>query len=142
MKGILHTYLPGQGGAEALREILTGNENPSGKTSETFPLHYEDTPSAPFYPGKEATAEHREGLFIGYRYFTTVEKPVLFPFGYGLSYTTFEYQNLIIDGATVSFDVTNTGEIAGKEIAQLYIEKKDTQIFRAKKELKDFQKFI
>ncbi|MFD2305382.1 beta-glucosidase family protein [Enterococcus termitis] len=140
VKGILHTYLPGQGGAEALREILTGNENPSGKTSETFPLHYEDTPSAPFYPGKEATAEHREGLFIGYRYFTTVEKPVLFPFGYGLSYTTFEYQNLIIDGATVSFDVTNTGEIAGKEIAQLYIEKKDTQIFRAKKELKDFQK--
>jgi beta-glucosidase len=140
VKGILHTYLPGQGGAEALREILTGNENPSGKTSETFPLHYEDTPSAPFYPGKEATAEHREGLFIGYRYFTTVEKPVLFPFGYGLSYTTFEYQDLTIDGATVSFDVTNTGEIAGKEIAQLYIEKKDTQIFRAKKELKDFQK--
>ncbi len=140
VSAILHTYLPGQGGAEALAEILTGKANPSGKTSETFPLRYEDTPSAPYYPGKEATAEHREGLFVGYRYFDTTDTPVLYPFGYGLSYTTFSYSELKRDGLNVSFNVTNTGTVAGEEIAQLYLAKKDSQIFRAKRELKGFEK--
>ncbi|MGN8648082.1 glycoside hydrolase family 3 C-terminal domain-containing protein [Gracilibacillus sp. HCP3S3_G5_1] len=140
VKAIVHTYLSGQGSAEALLSILQGTYNPSGKLSETFPLQYEDVSSAPYYPGKEATAEHREGLFIGYRYFDTVEKPVLFPFGHGLSYTTFSYSDLIIDQKKVSFTITNTGDLAGEEVAQLYIEKKDSKIFRAKRELKGFEK--
>lgn len=140
VKSVLHTYLAGQGSAEATKSIITGEENPSGKLTETYPLKYEDTPSAPFYPGKEATAEHREALFIGYRYFDTFNKEVLFPFGYGLSYTTFSYENLMITDKNVSLTISNTGDVYGEEIVQLYIEKKSTQIFRAKKELKGFKK--
>ncbi|MBO0477647.1 glycoside hydrolase family 3 C-terminal domain-containing protein [Vagococcus sp. DIV0080] len=140
VRSVLHTYLAGQGGAEAICNVLLGKTNPSGKLSETYPITYEDTPSAPFYPGKEVTAEHREGLFIGYRYFDTFKKEVLFPFGFGLSYTTFAYENLMISGQSVSLTVTNTGEVAGSEIVQLYVEKEDSQIFRAKRELKGFEK--
>ncbi len=140
VQAIVHTYLSGQGSAEALQSILQGTYNPSGKLSETFPFQYEDVSSSPYYPGKEATAEHREGLFIGYRYFDTVRKPVLFPFGHGLSYTTFSYSDLVVEQKNVTFTITNTGEIAGEEIAQLYIEKKDAEIFRAKRELKGFEK--
>ncbi|MCR8644274.1 glycoside hydrolase family 3 C-terminal domain-containing protein [Paenibacillus sp. N1-5-1-14] len=140
VKVVVHTYLSGQGSAEALTSILLGDYNPSGKLSETFPIHYSDVSSAPYYPGKEATAEHVEGIFIGYRYFDTVNKPVLFPFGYGLSYTTFAYKDLSADQHQVSFTITNTGEVAGEEVAQLYIEKKGSSIFRAKRELKGFDK--
>lgn len=140
VSAILHAYLPGQGGAEAIAAILLGEYNPSGKLSETYPFTYEETPSAPYYPGKEATAEHREGLFIGYRYFDKVGKKVRFPFGYGLSYTAFEYSHLVVNGRQVSFDVTNVGDVFGEEIAQLYIEKKNSQIFRVKRELKGFEK--
>lgn len=96
--------------------------------------------SCSYYPGDQATSEHKEGLFIGYRYFDTANIPVRYPFGYGLSYTTFEYSNIEIEGLNVSFDVKNTGEVAGAEIAQLYIEKIDSKIFRSKKELKGFDK--
>lgn len=140
VKAILHTYLAGQGSAEATKSILIGEENPSGKLTETYPLNYADTPSAPFYPGKEATAEHREAIFIGYRYFDTFNKNVLFPFGYGLSYTSFNYENLMIKEKSVSLTVTNTGSVYGEEIVQLYIEKESSQIFRAQKELKGFEK--
>ncbi|MDE5052900.1 glycoside hydrolase family 3 C-terminal domain-containing protein [Niallia taxi] len=140
VKGIIHTYLSGQGGGEAVADILLGNCNPSGKLSETFPLHYSDVPSSSYYPGQQATSEHKEGLFIGYRYYETANVPVRYPFGYGLSYTTFEFSNLMIDKFTVSFDLTNTGEVAGAEIVQLYIEMLDSRIFRAKKELKGFDK--
>lgn len=140
VKAVLHTYLAGQGSAEATKDILLGKENPSGKLTETYPIKYEDTPSAPFYPGKEVTAEHREALFIGYRYFETFNQPVLFPFGHGLSYTTFKYSDLNIKDTQVSVNVTNTGLVSGKEIVQLYIEKKESTIFRAKKELKEFAK--
>ena len=140
VKGIVHTYLAGQGSAEALKSILLGEYNPSGRLSETFPVKYEDVPSAPYFPGKEATSEHREGLFIGYRYFDTANVAVLYPFGYGLSYTTFTYEDLEIDQLKVSFNLINTGKVAGEEIAQLYIEKKNSQIFRAKRELKGFKK--
>ncbi|WP_419893410.1 glycoside hydrolase family 3 C-terminal domain-containing protein [Oceanobacillus kimchii] len=140
VQGILHTYLSGQGGGEAVVDLLIGKHNPSGKLSETFPIQYSDVPSSDYYPGDQATSEHKEGLFIGYRYFETANLPVRFPFGYGLSYTTFEYSNIGIDGLTVSFDLTNTGEMAGAEIAQLYIEKVDSKIFRAKRELKGFDK--
>ncbi|MHA6481997.1 glycoside hydrolase family 3 C-terminal domain-containing protein [Paenibacillus sp. strain BS8-2] len=139
-KAIVHTYLSGQGGAEALTDILLGAYNPSGKLSETFPIAYGDVSSAPYYPGKEATAEHVEGIFIGYRYFDTVDKPVLFPFGYGLSYTTFAYSDLSVEQGRVSFTITNTGPVAGEEIAQLYVQKLGSSIFRAKRELKGFDK--
>lgn len=140
IKAIVHTYLSGQGSAEALTNVLLGAYNPSGKLSETFPISYGDVSSAPYYPGKEATAEHIEGIFIGYRYFDTVEKPVLFPFGYGLSYTTFAYSDLTADQHQASFTITNTGAVAGEEVAQLYIHKQDSAIFRAKRELKGFEK--
>ena len=140
VQGILHTYLSGQGGGEAVVDLLLGKSNPSGKLSETFPLLYTDVPSSTYYPGHQATSEHREGLFIGYRYYETAIVPVRYPFGYGLSYTTFKYSDMVIDGLNVSFHLTNTGEIAGAEIAQLYIEKVDSVIFRSKKELKGFDK--
>ncbi|OAB43535.1 glycosyl hydrolase [Paenibacillus antarcticus] len=140
VKAIVHTYLSGQGSAEALTSVLLGAYNPSGKLSETFPITYSDVSSAPYYPGKEATAEHIEGIFIGYRYFDTVEIPVLFPFGYGLSYTSFAYTDLVADEHQASFTITNTGAVAGEEIAQLYIQKQDSSIFRAKRELKGFEK--
>ncbi|WP_058306240.1 glycoside hydrolase family 3 C-terminal domain-containing protein [Gracilibacillus massiliensis] len=140
VQGILHTYLSGQGVGEAVVDLLIGKHNPSGKLNETFPIDYMDVPSSAYYPGDQATSEHKEGLFIGYRYFDTANLPVRYPFGYGLSYTTFEYNNIDINGLTVSFDLTNTGELAGAEIAQLYIEKADSRIFRSKKELKGFDK--
>ncbi|WP_313891534.1 glycoside hydrolase family 3 C-terminal domain-containing protein [Psychrobacillus sp.] len=140
VKAIVHTYLSGQGSAEALSSVLHGEYNPSGKLSETFPITYSDVSSAPYFPGKEATAEHIEGIFIGYRYFDTAEKPVLFPFGYGLSYTTFAYSDLTTDQYKASFTITNTGMVAGEEVAQLYIQKHDSTIFRAKRELKGFEK--
>ncbi|MDC3421512.1 glycoside hydrolase family 3 C-terminal domain-containing protein [Aquibacillus koreensis] len=140
VQGMLHTYLSGQGVGEAIVDLLLGKHNPSGKLSETFPIHYTDVPSSAYYPGEQATSEHKEGLFIGYRYFETANLAVRYPFGYGLSYTTFEYSNIEIDGLTVSFDLTNTGDLAGAEIAQLYMEKVDSSIFRSKKELKGFDK--
>ncbi|MDF0725678.1 glycoside hydrolase family 3 C-terminal domain-containing protein [Cytobacillus sp. S13-E01] len=140
VQGIIHTYLSGQGGGEAVVDILLGKYNPSGKLSETFPIRYTDVPSSAYYPGHQATSEHKEGLFIGYRYFETANVPVRYSFGYGLSYTTFEYSDIVIGGLTVSFTLTNTGKVAGAEIAQLYIEKVDSKIIRSKKELKAFDK--
>lgn len=139
-KAFVHGYLGGQAGATAMFEVLTGKVNPSGKLSETFPIAYKDTPAYNYYPSKERSAEYREGLFIGYRYYDTANVPVMFPFGYGLSYTSFEYSNIQVNGDAVSFTITNTGAVAGKEIAQLYIGMKDSKIFRAKKELKGFTK--
>ncbi|MEW9109512.1 MAG: glycoside hydrolase family 3 C-terminal domain-containing protein [Cytobacillus gottheilii] len=140
VQGIIHTYLAGQGGGEAVVDLLLGKFNPSGKLSETFPIQYTDVPSSDYYPGNQASSEHKEGLFIGYRYFETANVPVRYPFGYGLSYTTFEYSDIVIDGLHVSFNLTNSGDVAGAEIAQLYIEKADSVIFRSKKELKAFDK--
>lgn len=140
VKGILHTYLSGQGGGKAVADILLGKHNPSGKLSETFPFFYSDVPSSAYYPGHQATSEHKEGLFIGYRYFETADVPVRYPFGYGLSYTTFEYSDIVINDFNVSFNLTNIGKVSGAEIAQLYIEKVDSKIFRSKKELKGFEK--
>ncbi|MGD6943953.1 glycoside hydrolase family 3 C-terminal domain-containing protein [Cytobacillus gottheilii] len=140
VQGIVHSYLAGQGGGEAVVDLLLGKFNPSGKLSETFPIQYSDVPSSDYYPGNQATSEHKEGLFIGYRYFETANVPVRYPFGYGLSYTTFEYSDIVIDGLHVSFNLTNSGDVAGAEIAQLYIDKADSVIFRSKKELKAFDK--
>lgn len=140
MQGIIHTYLTGQGGAQALCNVLLGRYNPSGKLSETLPICYEDIPTKNYYPGKEATAEHRESIFVGYRYFDTADKPVLFPFGYGLSYTKFSYSNVKQTSNQISFTLKNVGECAGAEIVQLYFKKDDSAIFRAKKQLINFEK--
>ena len=137
---ILHGYLGGQAGAGAMLELITGQACPCGKLAEAYPLKYEDTPSAAYYPAKEKGSECREALYIGYRYFDTVNKEVRYPFGYGLSYTSFQYDDLRITEKGVSFEITNTGRYDGAEIAQLYVGKEDQKIFAPKKQLKGFAK--
>lgn len=137
-RAVVHGFLGGQAGATAMARLLTDKANFSGKLSETIPLRYEDMPSAPYYPGREKTSEYREGVFVGYRYFDTAQKPVLYPFGYGLSYTQFRYSDLVISGDTVSFSVENTGKMSGAEVAQLYIAPKTNGTFRPARELKGF----
>lgn len=140
VKAILHGYLGGQGSGEAVASLLMGEAIPSGKLAETYPLLYQDIPSYNYYPGRERTSEHRESIYIGYRYFDTAKKDVRYPFGHGLSYTMFEYSALNICGNTVTFNVKNTGQVAGAEIAQVYVSKKGSVIYRAVQELKGFQK--
>ena len=139
-KAVVHGYLGGQAGAGAMLEVLTGWQNPCGKLAETIPLRYEDTPAARYFPGKKQNAEYREGLYIGYRYYETANKAVRYPFGYGLSYTTFAYSDLKVNAEKVTFTLTNTGSVAGAEIAQLYVAKPDATVFRPAKELKGFTK--
>ena len=139
-KAVVHGYLGGQAGAGAMLEVLTGWQNPCGKLAETIPLRYEDTPAARYFPGKKQNAEYREGLYVGYRYYETANKAVRYPFGYGLSYTTFAYSDLKVNADKVTFTLTNTGSVAGAEIAQLYVAKPDATVFRPAKELKGFAK--
>jgi beta-glucosidase len=140
---ILEGYLGGQAGAGGIADILTGSVNPSGKLAETFPVRFADTPAQPF-PGGPMTVEYRESIYVGYRYYDTAKVDVLFPFGHGLSYTTFAYRDLVItrsgDTVIASFKVKNTGKVAGKEIAQLYVRDVQSTIFRPDKELKGFTK--
>ncbi len=140
VRAVVHGYLHGQAGAGAVVDILYGRENPSGKLAETYPLQYSDIPSSSNFPGKEVSVEYREGLYVGYRYFTTAGKKVLFPFGYGLSYTTFKYGNISVSKNGVVFTITNTGSRAGAETAQLYVGKADSLLFRPVRELKGFSK--
>ncbi|MFR7710659.1 MAG: glycoside hydrolase family 3 C-terminal domain-containing protein [Gemmiger formicilis] len=137
-QALLYAALGGQAGAGAVADALTGKVNPCGKLAETWPLAYADVPSAADFATRRKTVEYREGLYIGYRYFTTAEKAVRFPFGYGMSYTTFAYSDLAADEQGVSLTVTNTGSVAGTEIVQLYVAKKDSELFRPVKELKGF----
>ena len=139
-RALVHGYLCGQAGAKAILRVIMGEVNPSGKLSETYPLRYEDVPSKPYFPAKERTAEYREGLYVGYRYFETAGVPVLFPFGYGLSYTTFAYSNLKLSETKAEFDITNTGNVDGAEVAQLYVSARCEGVYRPKKELKGFAK--
>lgn len=139
-KGLVHGYLCGQAGASAVLKVILGDVNPSGKLSETYPVSYDDVPSKPYFPAKERTVEYREGLYIGYRYFDTAKVPVLFPFGYGLSYTTFAYSDLKVTDKAATFTLTNTGKMDGAEVAQLYVSAKNPSIYRPAKELKGFQK--
>ena len=139
-QGLLHGYLAGEGGGGAMLEVVTGRVNPSGKLSETYPMTYEDTPAFIFGSGPEDRCEYREGIFTGYRYYDRREIPVRFPFGFGLSYTSFSYSDLKTDETGVSFTITNTGEYAGSEIAQLYVGMGESRILRPKKELKGFKK--
>ena len=139
-KAVIHGYLCGQAGAGAMLKALMGEINPSGKLAESYPVKYEDVSSAPYFPAKQRNAEYREGLYVGYRYYETANVPVLFPFGFGLSYTTFEYSNLTVTGKEATFTITNTGKMDGAEVAQLYVGKADAQVFRPAKELKGFAK--
>lgn len=137
-QALLYAALGGQAGAGAVADALTGKVNPCGKLAETWPLAYADIPSAADFASRRKTVEYREGLYIGYRYFTTAEKAVRFPFGYGMSYTTFAYSDMAADEQGVSLTVTNTGSVAGTEIVQLYTAKKNSELFRPAKELKGF----
>ncbi len=137
-QALLYAALGGQAGAGAVADALTGKVNPCGKLAETWPLAYADVPSAADFATRRKTVEYREGLYIGYRYFTTAEKAVRFPFGYGMSYTTFAYSDMAVDEQGVSLTVTNTGSVAGTEIVQLYVAKKNSELFRPAKELKGF----
>ena len=137
-QALLYAALGGQAGAGAVADALTGKVNPCGKLAETWPLTYADVPSAADFATRRKTVEYREGLYIGYRYFTTAEKAVRFPFGYGMSYTTFAYSDMAADEQGVSLTVTNTGSVAGTEIVQLYVAKKNSELFRPARELKGF----
>lgn len=147
VKGLLEAYLGGQAGGAAVADLLYGRVNPSGKLAETMPIKLSDNPSYLNFGGGE-NVEYKEGVFVGYRYYDTKEMEVAFPFGYGLSYTTFAYSNLRIsnetptdaDTVTVSLDVTNTGDAAGKEIVQLYVRDLTGSASRPQKELKGFAK--
>ncbi len=142
LKAILNGYLTGEAGAGAILDILTGKVNPSGRLNETFPIRYEDTPSAQNFPSVERNSEYRESLFVGYRYFDTTGVRVQYPFGFGLSYTEFTYSDLKITREGARVTVTNTGDRDGAEVVQMYVGMPyDTAIvFRPRKELKAFKK--
>jgi len=145
---VLEAWMMGQAGGGAIADILFGKANPSGKLAETFPIRVADTPAYINWPGEAGEVRYGEGIFIGYRYYDAREIPVLFPFGYGLSYTTFAYNNPKIsattfkdvDGLVVTVDVTNTGDVIGKEIVQVYVHDQKSNLVRPPKELKGFAK--
>lgn len=148
VKAVLNSYLGGQAGGSAVVDIITGKVNPSGKLAETYPTSLEATPCYNFFPGGTKSVHYNESIYIGYRYYDTAEKEVLFPFGFGLSYTNFEYSDLKLsadkikdtDTLTVSFKIKNVGKVAGAEVAQVYVADKESTIYRPKKELKGFKK--
>ena len=140
LKALLHGYLYGQAGAGAMLDILTGKVNPSGRLNETYPVRYEDTPAFKYFPSEERNSEYREGLYVGCRYYDTAKVRVLYPFGFGLSYTEFKYSDLTVDQDGAEFTLTNAGDMDGAEVAQLYVGMKDARVFRPEKELKGFQK--
>lgn len=145
---VLEAWMMGQAGGGAIADILFGKVNPSGKLAESFPIKISDTPAYINWPGEAGAVHYGEGLFIGYRYYDAKEVNTLFPFGFGLSYTKFDYENPTIsastfndvDGLTVTVDVTNSGDVAGKEIVQVYVHDRESGLVRPKKELKGFSK--
>jgi Beta-glucosidase-related glycosidases len=148
VKGVLESYLGGETVGAAQVDILFGRVNPSAKLPETFPVQLEDNPSHLFFRGEGDVVEYREGVFVGYRYYDTKKMNVLFPFGFGLSYTDFEYSNLVVDKeqikdtdtVKVSVDVKNIGKMEGKEVVQLYVAAEGGSIIRPIKELRGFEK--
>lgn len=140
VKAIVHGYLGGQAGASAMLSVLNGGYCPSGRLNETYPQYYKDTPAYNYYPGAERNSEFREGPYVGYRYYTTVGKKTRFPFGFGLSYTSFEYSCFSVNEDGVLFAITNTGNVKGTEVAQLYIGRKSDTVYRPVRELKGFKR--
>jgi beta-glucosidase len=145
---VLQLWYNSQEQGNALADILFGDENPSGKLPTTFPVRLEDNPAYINYPGEKGKVRYGEGIFVGYRYYDRKKVAPLFPFGHGLSYTTFKYSNLRLsarsikpgDTLKVKVDVTNTGKMAGKEIVQLYVRDVQSSFARPEKELKAFGK--
>ena len=145
---VLEAWMMGQAGGGAIADVVFGRVNPSGRLAETFPLRLNDTPAHIHYPGELGKARYGEGLFIGYRFYDATQADVLFPFGYGLSYTSFAHGNLRVsaesfkdtEGLTVSVDVTNTGRVAGKTVVQLYVHDPEATVIRPVKELRGFVK--
>lgn len=148
VSAVLEAFMMGQAGGAAIADVLFGKVNPCGKLAETFPLKLSYTPAYINWPGSSGEVRYGEGLFIGYRYYDARQLPVLFPFGFGLSYTTFAYTNARVsansfkdvDGVTVTVDITNTGNLAGKEIVQVYVHDQESGLVRPEKELKGFAK--
>ena len=147
VRAILQMYLGGQAVADAVADLIIGKVNPSGKLAESYPYSLKDIPCNEYYATGSDDVEYRESLFVGYRYYTSYQVPVRYCFGYGLSYTTFEYSNLNVSVSEyhqgtmkVSCDITNTGLMAGKEVVQLYIKNPNSTYLRPKLELRGFQK--
>ena len=148
VKAVLEAFLSGEAGAGATLDLLFGRASPSGRLSETFPASLADLPSTRFFPGGPATVEYREGLYVGYRWFTSSGEKPLFPFGFGLSYTEFGYSGLALSASTmcdtdilgVEFSLRNTGKSAGAEVAQLYVAPPDGAEYRPARELKAFSR--
>ncbi len=148
VSSVLECYLGGEAVGEAQYDLLFGRVSPSGKLPETFPLRLSDSPCYECFPGTANTSEYRESIYVGYRYYSTFSKKVLFPFGHGLSYTKFKYSDLKADnknifedhGANISVTITNTGSCPGAEAVQLYISPLDSQVFSSRIELKGFEK--
>lgn len=148
VKSILLMYLGGEAVGGASADLITGKINPSGKLTESWPILLSDTPSFRYFPGYTRTVEYRESIFVGYRYYDTAQKPVRFPFGHGLSYASFSYNNLRLNqthlnaGETVevTLDVKNTGTVAGAEIVQLYVSHRSDVMFTPIQALKGFEK--
>jgi beta-glucosidase len=136
---ILYVGLPGQAGGDAIVRLLYGHTNPSGKLAESWPIRYADCPTADYYKNRK-NAQYREGIYVGYRYYDRAQTAVRWPFGYGLSYTSFAYSDLRIQGDVVTAVVTNTGDVAGAEVAQLYVAPLSGGLHRVAKELKGFCK--
>ncbi len=150
VKGVVEVYLGGEASGGAIADILFGKVNPGGKLAETFPLTLEDNASDYYFPGEPRQVQYREGLYVGYRYFDTAGVDVQFPFGFGLSYTTFEYSGLALssshikkeDNLTATCTITNTGKAAGHEIIQLYVHDRESTLYRPEQELKGFEKIF
>ncbi|RJS62970.1 beta-glucosidase [Priestia filamentosa] len=148
VKGLLEAYLGGQAFGGAVADVLFGNVNPSGKLAETFPQKLSHNPSHLNFPGEGDKVEYKEGIFVGYRYYDKKEIQPLFPFGYGLSYTTFDYTTISVDkkeltdeeSVDVHVTVKNIGKVAGKEVVQLYVRDVETSVIRPVRELKGFEK--
>ncbi|MCG8501395.1 MAG: glycoside hydrolase family 3 C-terminal domain-containing protein [Firmicutes bacterium] len=148
VKAVLEGYLGGQAGGAAAADLLYGKVNPSGKLAETFPIKLKDNPSALNFPGKEDKVYYQEGLFVGYRYYDAKEMKPLFPFGFGFSYTHFEYTGIKVDkeeitdteAVKVMVTVKNIGDRVGKEVVQLYVREVESSVMRPEKELKEFAK--
>ncbi len=140
LKALLHGYLTGQAGASAIMDLLTGKEIPTGKLSESYPFAYTDCSIVNYADTEKRNLQYREGPFIGYRYYDTADVAVQFPFGYGLSYTTFAYSDFTVTDKGITVTVTNTGKRDGAEIVQMYVGKTESGLIRPKKELKGFRK--
>ncbi len=147
---VIETYLSGQAGGAAVADVIFGTSNPSGKLAETFPWALNDVPSNRWFPGKNRQVHYREGLNVGYRYFDSANAPVLFPFGHGLSYTSFEFSDLdiVLDPSpdrtrvTLTCNLTNTGQIEGAEVVQVYVHDVESSVYRPEQELAAFEKVL